>query len=239
MTSTESKEPKGSASSSTDLFAPGAEEYYRKVLGLPPKEQLPVEQIHKWKRCTHCFHREHSARCTEAPVPGTWSWTGRCGCLELTPAQEIADKCKGAGGCPEHPTERQEALLEICACTHPRQKHRNLSEDTVICEGGGLPCGCNGFEPEDPPLTPEEEEGPPCSEVEGCDGQCCQRADAPPQPERRPPHVYSYSVQGHLYEVALSGDATVVAQDGALIITHSLGPVAGIVQARPLEGEQS
>lgn len=60
-----------------------------------------------------------------------------------------------------------------------------------------------------------------------------------PQPERRPPYAVAYSVGGHAYEIALPGDATVRAVDGALIITHSLGPVVGIVQTRPLEGEQS
>ncbi|MEU3522313.1 hypothetical protein AB0E62_00295 [Streptomyces sp. NPDC038707] len=59
-------------------------------------------------------------------------------------------------------------------------------------------------------------------------------AEPPPQPERRPPLTVAYSVQGHLYEVALSGDATVRAVDGALVIRHALGPVAGIVQTAPL-----
>jgi hypothetical protein len=61
----------------------------------------------------------------------------------------------------------------------------------------------------------------------------------PPQPDRRPPYAVAYSVQGHLYEVALSGDATVRAVDGALVITHDLAPVAGIVQTRPMPQEGS
>jgi hypothetical protein len=64
-------------------------------------------------------------------------------------------------------------------------------------------------------------------------------AEAPPQPERRPPLLVAYSVAGHLYEVAVSGDATVSAVDGALIIQHSLGPVAGIVHVAPLINEES
>ena len=56
----------------------------------------------------------------------------------------------------------------------------------------------------------------------------------PPQPDRRPPALVVYSVQGHLYEVAVSGDAAVRAVDGALVITHALGPVAGIVQVAPV-----
>ena len=115
-----------------------------------------------------------------------------------------------------------------------------------------LTCGhawgeCSGhWAEDDPPLTPEEEEelalkeqemeamasaiypeGPPCSEVDGCDGQCCARAaPKPPQPEHRPPYAVAYSVNGHLYEVAL-------------IIQHSLGPVAGIVQVLPVKSKEA
>jgi hypothetical protein len=61
----------------------------------------------------------------------------------------------------------------------------------------------------------------------------------PPQPERRPPYAVAYSVQGHLYEVAVSGDASVKAVDGALVIQHHLGPVAGICQVLPVINEES
>lgn len=61
----------------------------------------------------------------------------------------------------------------------------------------------------------------------------------PPQPERRPPYAVAYSVQGHLYEVALPGDATVKAVDGALVIQHHLGPVAGIVQVLPVINKEN
>lgn len=60
-----------------------------------------------------------------------------------------------------------------------------------------------------------------------------------PLPKRRPPYAVAYSVGDHAYEIALPGDATVAAVDGVLVITHALGPVAGIVQARPMEGEQT
>lgn len=121
------------------------------------------------------------------------------------------------------------------------------------------PCRCHPpkmrtLRPEEPPMTSEEEEEAPeddvcmrpdgyChSEVE-CFHGCRWAADEltreaneppPPQPERRPPYAVAYSVQGHLYEVALSGDASVRAVDGALIIRHHLGPVAGIVQVLPV-----
>lgn len=61
---------------------------------------------------------------------------------------------------------------------------------------------------------------------------------APPQPERRPPYAVAYAVQGHLYEVALPGDATVEAVDGALIIRHALGQVAGIVAVNPMSSKE-
>lgn len=115
----------------------------------------------------------------------------------------------------------------------------------------------------EPPLTPEEEEelspepsccgNPNCT----CEGSCdCDQAPEdcdcdssfpdpcpgqeevpPPRPERRPPYAVAYSVHGHLYEVGVPGDASVRAVDGALIVTHHLGPVAGIVQILPIINE--
>jgi hypothetical protein len=184
-----------------------------------------------------------------------------------------------------------------CGCGHVQGEHR------TFLEGGCTNCRCKTFAlpPEEPPMTPEEEEQAPedeglCAiahatieEEEACErerlaatlppseraelppcGACghtlfyfdrspctdpcgamhyrCRacRAEqvpcalkAPTQPEQRPPYAVAYSVQGHLYEVALSGDATVRAVDGALVIQHHLGPVAGIVQTRPVINERS
>lgn len=97
-------------------------------------------------------------------------------------------------------------------------------------------------QPTEPPMTPEEEEQAPEDPDKAICGQCytdhsqgsCETAGPPTQPERRPPYTVAYSVQGHLYEVALSGDATVRAVDGGLVITHHLGPVAGLVQIQPM-----
>lgn len=119
-------------------------------------------------------------------------------------------------------------------------------------------------EVDEPPMTPEEEEeltndpGYDCANVSGCayvaeDVTICKHgcrvaADElsreaneppPPQPQRRPPFAVNYSVNGHLYQVAVSGDAAVHAIDGALVIRHHLGPVAGIVQVLPVIGEES
>lgn len=120
-------------------------------------------------------------------------------------------------------------------------------------------CGC--LDDREPPLTPEEEEEAPedthdwhhaspeagltCTRCglahKNWSGSECpaMQAEAPPQPDRRPPYLLAYSVQGHLYEVALPGDATVAALDGRLVITHSLGPVAGICQIAPITNEES
>ncbi len=115
----------------------------------------------------------------------------------------------------------------------------------------GLPQACTC-----PPLTPEEEEEAPedrctCGET-ACESELCDCDSAPcpvdharegeqppPQPERRPPLLVAYAVQGHLYEVAVPGDVTVRAVDGALVITHPLGPVAGICQVAPMTSEES
>ena len=111
------------------------------------------------------------------------------------------------------------------------------------------PCTCGPDEacgdpctPEPPLTSEEEEEAPPVCGHPECpwNGPCYQAPKEvlpPPQPVRRPPNAVAYSVQGHLYEVALSGDATVRAVDGALVIQHHLGPVAGIVQVRPMFNE--
>lgn len=112
--------------------------------------------------------------------------------------------------------------------------------------------------PEDEALPPPE--GPECEKcvcghivpehdingrwcaMEGCECSLYRTEpdfELPPQPDRRPPYAVAYSVQGHLYEVALPGDATVQATDGALIIRHHLGPVAGIVQVLPVINKES
>jgi predicted nucleic acid-binding Zn-ribbon protein len=127
-----------------------------------------------------------------------------------------------------------------CGCGHVQGEHR------TFLEGGCTNCRCKTFAlpPEEPPMTPEEEEQAPedecpeCGDTGACNGGPCPPA-SPPQPEQRPPYAVAYSVQGHLYEVALSGDATVRAVDGALVIQHHLGPVAGIVQTRPVINERS
>ncbi|MGN6128500.1 MAG: hypothetical protein ACTHON_18230 [Humibacter sp.] len=56
------------------------------------------------------------------------------------------------------------------------------------------------------------------------------------QPPRRPPYAVAYATDdGTQYEVALPGDATVCAHEGALVITHG-SAVQALLQIRPMEG---
>jgi hypothetical protein len=143
------------------------------------------------------------------------------------------------------------------ACGHIEPQH---SPDGGPCLGADKDCDCVAYH-----TAPERRctcgETACESELCDCDSAPCpvdhtreapegegfisaERWDAcaeppPPQPERRPPLLVAYSVQGHLYEVALAGDASVHAVDGALVIQHHLGPVAGIVQVLPVINEES
>lgn len=116
---------------------------------------------------------------------------------------------------------------DLCRCGHIFFRHDWQDPDDTHCAAS---CGCKAFVPfgEEPPMTPEEEEEAPQ------DGSPIELPPPPPQPERRAPYVVGYSVGGHVFEVAMPGDATVRALDGALIVQHHLGPVAGIVHVAPL-----
>ncbi|KUJ70786.1 hypothetical protein ACZ90_00250 [Streptomyces albus subsp. albus] len=60
----------------------------------------------------------------------------------------------------------------------------------------------------------------------------------PHQPERRPPYALAYSAGGHAYELLLPGDASAVAEDGVLKISHDR-PVLGIVRVMPISTERN
>ncbi|MFF9268602.1 hypothetical protein [Streptomyces rochei] len=94
-------------------------------------------------------------------------------------------------------------------CGHIEPEH-DLAAKRCTVGNEEISCGCEGYRVEQPP----------------------------PQPERRAPYVASYSVQGHLYDLAIPGDASVQAVDGALVIRHGLGPVAGLTGFQPLTVEE-
>ncbi|MFC8490701.1 hypothetical protein ACFUJU_07825 [Streptomyces sp. NPDC057235] len=73
-----------------------------------------------------------------------------------------------------------------------------------------------------------------CSNCGAVLGYCA--LEHPPQPERRPPLSVAYSTAGgHLYEVYVPGDASVTAEDGALIIQHPEAQVLAIVRVAPIK----
>lgn len=72
------------------------------------------------------------------------------------------------------------------------------------------------------------------SETRDWDGE--PEATPEAEPPRRPPYAVAYATEdGTQYEVALPGDATIRAVDGALIITHA-SAVQALTMARPMEG---
>jgi hypothetical protein len=173
------------------LFAPGAEEYYRKVLGLEPKCSEPEEP-----------------RCACGPDEACGS------CPEMLPEEP-----------PMTPEEEEQAPEDAERCTCGE-----TACESELCDCDSAPC------PVDHASEAPKGENACADCLRGVHGPNDHRK-APPQPDRRPPYAVAYSVQGHLYEVALPGDATVQAIDGALIIQHDMAPVAGIVQIRPLTKE--
>jgi hypothetical protein len=137
----------------------------------------------------------------------------------LTPEEEerIAAKFRDAD------TEYSQAPEDRCTCGE-------TACESELCDCDSVPC------PVDHAREANEAACQDC--LAGVHGPNAHR-ETPPQPDRRPPYLLAYSVQGHLYEIALPGDATVATLDGRLVITHHLGPVAGICQIAPITSEES
>jgi hypothetical protein len=139
---------------------------------------------------------------------------------------EAPEKHVPADQAPLPPPEGPE--YTPCVCGHIVPDH---DINGRWCAKQGCECSLYRMELED--------EGDSCVYPEcTCESPCASAPKPPPQPDRRPPSLVAYSVQGHLYEVALPGDATVQAVDGALVITHGLGPVVGIVQIMPVPSKE-
>jgi hypothetical protein len=162
----------------------------------------------------------------------------------LTPEEEeeVAQDwtCANKSGCYRQHTDDCENGCRHAADALAREAHEDshegLHDELPPPEGPEYtPCVCGHTQPEHEP-----NHGELCM-VKGCECAGYRTTpdfELPPRPDRRPPYAVSYSVQGHLYEVALSGDASVRAIDGALVIQHHLGPVAGIVQVLPVINEE-
>lgn len=170
---------------------------------------------------------------------------------------EYEPRCEGCGhtdaegcGCPPEPpmTPEEEGEAppdEACTCGDagdafvPLGHYKDCPQTEPLPPSEGpeyTPCTCGHTEPEHSEVL-----GRPCYGA-GCECTSYRTKpdfELPPQPDRRPPYAVIYSVQGHPYQVALPGDATVSAVDGALVIQHALGPVAGIVQVLPVVNGES
>lgn len=118
---------------------------------------------------------------------------------------------------PEAPTAAQEAAMD--ELTHLRQEMEATEPEAPECG----PCGqCP---------HPADEHS-----IYGCADDCaCEWMPPKTQPPRRPPYAVAYATEGGAqYEIALPGDATVRAVNGALVITHA-SAVLALTQARPME----
>ena len=152
--------------------------------------------------------------------------------LTATPEQVAKVDAKFAAAEAEH-------LEPPCVCGHIEPEHEaGLKPPYTGCNQCS-DCSAYRTQPERRPCGRLASLAGPCSAGDWCCmGLGTPDAPAPPQPERRPPYAVAYAVQGHLYEVALPGDATVEAVDGALVIRHSLGQVAGIVAVNPMSTKE-
>ncbi len=96
----------------------------------PAEPEAPTaasaDDLHKWVRCPNCGHPQHSMKCR---VGGTLNF---CGCLQLTPANQILRTCSLLGGCPDHPVAHfvpAEAEDSAMDCIH--------LEEGGCCSGPG------------------------------------------------------------------------------------------------------
>lgn len=162
---------------------------------------------------------------------------------------------QGECGCPgfawEPPDSASSSPDEQCGrCPHAEFEHGQFSCRACLNEDRGSD-SVHAFAPAEP-KAPECEHprpynyglrnGPPVRRFWLCQ-DCKARWEtvgdeiAPEaEPPRRPPYAVAYATEdGMQYEVALPGDATVCAQQGALVITHG-SAVQALIQIRPMEG---
>jgi hypothetical protein len=187
----------------------------------PPMTPEEEEQAPEYRcTCGETACESELCDCDYAPCPVDHA-------REASEDKGVCPRCKGSAIDPEHSEgggPYEEPYLEPCAaCQLPPPEGPEYT-----------PCVCGHIEPDHAPAPNDDCAVCACSAY-----RTKPDFELPPQPERRPPYAVVYSVGGHLYEVAVSGDAAVRAVDGALVITHDLGPIAGIVQTAPLINEES
>lgn len=132
---------------------------------------------------------------------------------------------------PEAPEEPGPTELAPCAICGDRRKTNEFKAGLLLCEpciySEGQPyCGACGSKEAPFGLVSHEGE-------DRFNELRCAKCLLPP---RRPPYAVAYTLaDGERYEVALPGDATIRAVEGALLITHA-SAVLALTQARPMEG---
>lgn len=218
--STDETEPKGSASSSQD-----------EKCGACGHNRIN----HRQGTCVICAIGFNERQCTafapaepECPCP-KGAWGPEDGPLE--PGQDCP--VHGDHPEPEAPEGPGPTGLAPCAICGDRRRTSEFKAGLLLCEpciySEGQPyCGDCGSR--DAPFGLVSREG------EGEWNQLrCSKCLLPP---RRPPYAVAYALQGGAqYEIALPGDATVRAIDGALIITHD-SAILALSSVRPMGAEE-
>jgi hypothetical protein len=167
-----------------------------------------------------------------------------CGCLTVTSMEIIADTCRLAGGCPDHPADAPQRIdpdyIRPEGCVDKLKRRCNRSCQQALTELIWLR---ERMKPEPLGAACVRKDGCPNHLAGDCEHGCRQAADdltrlgeeMEAEPPRRPPYAVAYATEGGAqYEIALPGDATIRAVDGALIITHA-GAILALTQARPME----
>lgn len=212
--SSESPEPKGSASSSPDdLCRCGHARHTHTTSGYPACAKCPSDALWTW---AHLFSsadaetvKRHDPLCAGLPE----SEHLYCNCPTET-AEGPECPC-GTGGVGDYEGPKRDCPIH--------GKPEALESDDSWHDAS--PCdGCTHF-------VLDHNDGA-CKALGCLCGHPVPRAALP----RRPPYAVAYALaSGELYEVALSGDAVATVEDGVLKVSHPQG-VASIVQVKPLEG---
>jgi len=181
---------------------------------------------------------EHHDHCFDHGPQAATRTCCQCGALPEEPAG-----CIACGG-PDCICD------DRCTCGHKRKHHNAFWCNKCRAKGApihiqahrfeletieGWPCGACGAT-----VPGNLDWCPACDELASDAAEAAEAAlhdewSPPIQMPRRPPYAVAYAVQdGHVYEIALPGDATVIAEDGLLKISHALGPVLAITHVSPM-----
>lgn len=193
-------------------------------------------------RCGHARFLHGEKGCSPCEIEDRGNSACR-GFADPAPAGKAEWSCIREGGC-------RRLLTRDCefGCREAAGEVTRLGQEMEPETAGEPECDCNAVN--SAPLGHRldcashrkrpEPEAPVCGwnpvqATTDCDfDRNCPVHGAPP---RRPPYAVAYAVAGgHEYEIALPGDASVRAIDGALIITHP-SAVLALSNVRPMEGQ--